>query len=162
MLAVPTAGRGTSPSAWALSCPLPSVPSRHRRLSTPSATGRAASWLSISASSAQGGEKTFSWRRDRGLSGLGGVRTSDLPLYGSERVAAFDPSRPVFVCEGEKATDRLLSIGAQAVGTVTGASGPPAAGPLGVVRGLEVVLWPDHDAAGAQHMQRIAAQLRAV
>jgi hypothetical protein len=106
-----------------------------------------------------GGRKRFAWRRD-GRSGLRGLRVTELPLYGAERVAGFDPSRPVFVCEGEKAADRLLGVGAQAVGTVTGASSTPGAGPLGALRGLDVVLWPDHDLAGAQHMERVASLLR--
>lgn len=108
-----------------------------------------------------GGNKAFAWRRD-GRSGLRGLRVTELPLYGAEHVAAFDRSRLVFLCEGEKATARLVSIGAQAVGTVTGAGGVPGAGPLGVLQGWDVVLWPDHDAAGARHMERIAAQLRGV
>lgn len=108
-----------------------------------------------------GGEKTFAWRRD-GRSGLRGLRVTELPLYGAEHVAAFNRSRPVFLCEGEKATARLVSIGAQAVGTVTGAASVPGAGPLEVLQGWDVVLWPDHDDAGARHMERIAAQLRGV
>lgn len=108
-----------------------------------------------------GVEKAFAWRRD-GRSGLRGLRVAELPLYGAEHVAAFDRSRPVFLCEGEKTAARLVSIGAQAVGTVTGAGSVPGAGPLGVLQGWNVVLWPDHDAAGARHMDRIAAQLRGV
>jgi hypothetical protein len=75
------------------------------------------------------GTKRMFWRRD-GKKGLGGMRTAELPLYGAERVAGFDASRPLFVAEGEKAAEGLLEIGAQAVGTVTGASGTPGAGPL--------------------------------
>jgi putative DNA primase/helicase len=108
-----------------------------------------------------GGGKRFLWRRD-GAPGLRGIRASELPLYGAERVAGCDLSRPVFVAEGEKAAACLHGIGAQAVGTVTGASGTPGAGPLEVLRGREVVLWPDADAAGARHMERIATALAGV
>ena len=107
------------------------------------------------------GDKTFAWRRD-GRSSLRGLRVTQLPLYGAEHVAAFDRSRLVFLCEGEKATARLVSIGAQAVGSVTGAGGVPGPGPLGVLQEWGVVLWPDHDDAGARHMEWIAAQLRGV
>lgn len=71
----------------------------------------------------------------------------------------WDTSRPVFVSEGEKAAACLAGIGAQAVGTVTGASGTPGTAPVAVLRGREVVLWPDADAAGTRHMERIAAAL---
>lgn len=104
-----------------------------------------------------GGEKTFAWRRD-GRSGLRGLRVTELPLYGADQVAAFDRSQSVVLCEGEKATDRLVSIGAQAVGSVTGAGSVPGPGPLGVLQGWDVVLWPDHNDDGARHMERIAAQ----
>src|ERR1700687_2304901 len=108
-----------------------------------------------------GGGKRFFWRRD-GRPGLRGMRSSELPLYGAERAAGWDPARPVFVAEGEKAAACLNGIGAQAVGTVTGANGTPGAGPLAALRGHEAVLWPDADAAGARHMERIAAALDGV
>jgi hypothetical protein len=107
------------------------------------------------------GKKRFFWRID-GRRGLGGLRTAELPLYGTERMAGYDRSRPLFVVEGEKAAQHLQGIGAQAVGTVTGASAAPGAGPLAVLRGWQVVLWPDADAAGARHMARIAAVLASV
>jgi hypothetical protein len=107
------------------------------------------------------GRKRFFWRRD-GAPGLGGLPSCELPLYGAERVAGGDPSRPVFVAEGEKATTSLHGIGAQAVGTVTGAGATPGGEALAVLRGREVVLWPDGDEAGARHMERIAAALAGV
>ncbi len=105
-----------------------------------------------------GRKKEFFWRRN-GRAGLGGLHTSKLPLYGAERLDGFDRSRPLFVTEGEKAADRLLAIGAQAVGTVTGAAGAPSAETLEVLSGREVVLWPDADAPGKTHMERIAGLL---
>jgi DNA primase len=68
----------------------------------------------------------------------------------------------VFVTEGEKAAACLVGIGAQTVGTVTGASGTPGAGPVAALRGREVVLWPDADAAGVRQMERVAAALAGV
>jgi hypothetical protein len=107
------------------------------------------------------GRKRFFWRRD-GRPGLRRLPSSELPLYGAERVAGCDPSLPVFVTEGEKAAACLHRIGSLAVGTVTGAGGMPGAGSLALLRGHEVVLWPDADAAGARHMERIAAALGGV
>lgn len=108
-----------------------------------------------------GAGKRYSWRRD-GRSGLGGLLVAALPLYGSERVAAFDRSRPVFLTEGERAADALAAVGCQVVATVTGASGTPGPAALAVLAGLDVVLWPDADAVGAAHMQRVAAALTGV
>lgn len=89
-----------------------------------------------------------------------GIKTAELPLYGSERLAAAaDPKAPVIVCEGEKATDSLLAQGYAALGTVTGAGGIPSATALEVLRGRDVVLWPDNDEIGRQHMRRVAAAL---
>ena len=42
------------------------------------------------------------------------------------------------------------------MGTVTGADGTPNAAALEVLRGFEVCLWADNDAAGRRHMERIA------
>ncbi|HLX09877.1 MAG TPA: hypothetical protein VKY89_18620, partial [Thermoanaerobaculia bacterium] len=96
------------------------------------------------------------------MPGLRGLRTAELPLFGAERVAAGDPARPLFVVEGERAAACLDGIGAQAVGTVTGALGTPGTAPLELLRGRQVVLWPDADTVGARHMERVAAVLAGV
>jgi hypothetical protein len=106
------------------------------------------------------GSKTFAWRR-HGRSGLGGMPTSALPLYGTECLSQLD-GRPVVVVEGEKARDVLASRGMNSVGTVTGAAGTPDLDALRVLVGYDVVLWPDADAAGHKHMARIAARLVAL
>lgn len=91
--------------------------------------------------------------------GLGGLSTSDLPLYRSEWMLRWAPGRPVIICEGERATDALWDIGAPAFGTVTGASGTPGEDALAPPLPFDVVLWPDHDEPGEQHMTRVAATL---
>ncbi len=87
------------------------------------------------------------------------MRTAELPLYGSERLAAADPSAVVIVTEGEKACDALLERGFVALGTVTGASDTPGLAALEVLRGRDVVLWADYDEPGRAHMARVAAAL---
>jgi hypothetical protein len=57
--------------------------------------------------------------------------------------------------------ETLGQVGAQAVGTVTGAGGTPGAGPLAALCGREVVLWPDAG-GGGRHMHRIAAALAGI
>jgi len=92
--------------------------------------------------------------------GLNGRKLATLPLYGSERLAA-RPGEPVILCEGEKAAQALIDAGHLAVGTVTGASGTPDAAALAVLRGREVLLWPDNDVPGVAHMMAIWQAVRA-
>ena len=91
--------------------------------------------------------------------GLNGRKLATLPLYGAERLAAH-PGEAVILAEGEKATQALNDAGYLAVGTVTGASGTPDAAALAVLRGREVLLWPDNDVPGVSHMMAIWQTLR--
>lgn len=110
------------------------------------------------------GKKVF-WRGPNGQSGLGGVKTRDLPLYGSELLRK--SGGPIVITEGEKAalalrraTDDVLALG-----TVTGASGTPSTKVLAPVveycrqRRKGVYLWPDNDEPGRQHMKNVAGAL---
>lgn len=106
------------------------------------------------------GTKKVWWSRPDGSSGLPG-KASDLPLYGTERLAAH-PGAVVFVCEGEKAADAVRKLGFVALGTVTGASSAPSEAPLAALKGCRVCLWPDHDAPGRAHMLKIAEALKAM
>ncbi len=105
------------------------------------------------------GIKSFVWRQPDGSPGLAGTPVAALPLYGIERLTA---STTVLLVEGEKATDALLGIGVQAVGTVTGASATPSATPLAELGGRRVVLWADNDEVGRSHMQRIGAGITGI
>lgn len=109
------------------------------------------------------GSKKIWWSRD-GEHGLGGKTPSELPLYGCHLLGEREPGddMPIIVCEGEKATDAVLKLGLPAAGTVTGASSLPGPSALAVLRGRDVVLWPDADNAGQKHMERIAEALRDV
>lgn len=109
--------------------------------------------------------KAMSWRGPTGAAGLAGRRVDSLPLYGSERVAAWPLDVWIVVCEGESDTDALLRLDVPALGTVTGAT----AGPSGVVsptvdalqdaKGRRFVVWPDNDDQGRAHMAAVAANL---
>ena len=105
------------------------------------------------------GEKTCSWRRG-GRPSLGGVPVTELPLYGAEQLATLTPGSRVVVTEGEKARDALTARGVAAVGTVTGASTCPTEAVLRDLAGFAVVLWPDADGPGREHMRQIARRLR--
>jgi hypothetical protein len=85
-----------------------------------------------------------------------------LPLYRSECAAEWPEDLPVVVTEGEKAADALAGVHPATLGTVTGASGAPDAEALEVLRGRSVVLWPDNDPEGREHMKRVAERVRGV
>jgi hypothetical protein len=108
-----------------------------------------------------GGKKSMFWQVPGGdpRDGLMGLSTSDLPLYGSEHVASVPLGATLIVTEGERATDALLDLGYDAVGTVTGASGTPGEDALSVLLPFDVVTWEDHDEPGHGHMERSAGRL---
>lgn len=110
----------------------------------------------------RGDGKSFFWRHPDGRPGLGELSPTELPLYGSERLSQWDPNKPVVLTEGEKPAAALLAIGIPALGTVTGASSTPGAESLSILRGRDVVLWPDADDIGRAHMHRIAQALQGV
>jgi putative DNA primase/helicase len=109
-----------------------------------------------------GGKRVW-WSRPDGETGLNGTPLGDLPLYGSQLVAGWSMDDPVVLTEGEKATDALLSTGyVNAVGTVTGAAKEPGPEALEVLRDRWVILWPDEDEQGREHMRRIAGALQGI
>jgi hypothetical protein len=109
------------------------------------------------------GEKRCFWRLPDGSKGLKGMPLDRLPLYGSEHVRSWpEDDVPIIMVEGEKAAQALLDAGFRAVGTVTGAGGTPGRTALEVLRGHEVVLWPDNDEPGRRHMDRVGEALQGV
>jgi hypothetical protein len=107
------------------------------------------------------GSKSYLWRTSDDRLGLSGIPVSDLPLFGIELVSRLANSVMPIVTEGEKAAAALVGIGWPAVGTVTGASGTPSVESLRpLARFTGVLLWPDNDDQGRQHMSRIAGILR--
>lgn len=109
-----------------------------------------------------GGRKGMAWRvpGHPAADGLLGLRTADLPLYGTHLLAQLEPGRTVVVTEGEKAAEALWSLRLPAVGTVTGAASTPGEDALSVLLPYDVVTWEDHDEAGTRHMERLASALR--
>lgn len=109
------------------------------------------------------GDKKMWWRLPGAKeNGLNNLHTADLPLYGSEFLSDLSAGSTIVLVEGEPARDALNSVGVPAVGTVTGASGTPSDAVLETLDGYDVVLWPDNDTAGLEHMTRIAGRLAAL
>jgi len=101
------------------------------------------------------------WERD-GSRGLEGLKLTELPLYGTERLAKLPDGALVVVCEGEKATKSLIERGIAAVGTVTGDSATPSDAVLTSLARYKPATWADNDDGGREHMRRIAGRLRAL
>ena len=85
-------------------------------------------------------------------------------LYGDEGLWFTDPDTvAVLVVEGETPADAIrdlvLPMGYVVVATVCGASAIPDMAALKPLFGRMVTLWPDCDAPGKQHMEKIAAAL---
>jgi hypothetical protein len=106
------------------------------------------------------GKKQVSWSLPDGKAGLGGLKRDSLPLWGTEGVDAVKTEDPIVLVEGEKAAFALTYRGVPAVGTVTGAGGTPTVETLSVLKDRIVVLWPDADEEGAEHMKRIGKLLK--
>jgi len=109
-----------------------------------------------------GANKVLWWTQPDGKPKLGDIKTADLPLFGSEHIKDFDRSKWVEVCEGELKTQALQNIGAQALGTSTGAGSCPSVDVLESLRGFKVRLWPDNDDSGRAHQSKIAQRLQKI
>ena len=109
------------------------------------------------------GEKSFLWERN-GVSGLGGMKVADLPLFNSEKISKHPGNDQCVICEGEKPAAALENLGILSLGTVTGASSAPSVEALRPVakRSGPVYLWADNDTPGKSHMEKIASRLQAL
>ena len=110
--------------------------------------------------------KDMPWRLPNGTRGLGGMKLPDLPLYRSENLPGAAKCTALVLTEGEKAADALAAAepALLVLGTVTGAGEnqpipAPAVLQNVVDADLPIYLWPDNDAGGAEHMQRIGQVL---
>jgi putative DNA primase/helicase len=141
----------------------PVVPTRTKDYQIKDATGHV---VAIHRRIEQTNGKTFAWLGPDGSTGLNGTPSVELPLYRTERLQGLPPGAPAVLVEGEKAADalgRMLQGHRVAVlGTVTGAASTPSDEVLGALVGRRVVLWPDNDEPGQQHMRKIAARLVAL
>lgn len=103
------------------------------------------------------GNKSYTWRRND-KNNLDGYALRDLPLYRLPELATADVSELVVLVEGEKACDALREAGQVAVATY-GAKCVPSDARLQPLLKHIVVLWPDNDEAGRDHMEQIGQRL---
>ena len=90
--------------------------------------------------------------------GIQGIRRV---LYRLPEVLAADPSEIVFVCEGEKDTDRLSRLGLTAT-TNPGGAGKWRPAYADALRGRKVVILPDNDPPGRDHALKVASSLAGI
>jgi putative DNA primase/helicase len=107
------------------------------------------------------GSKDLPWERPDGRSGLAGLSSTDMPLYG---IHERRPGQTTIVVEGEPAREALVPLAAQldvaVVATVTGAKATPGDEALRPLLDSPIVLWPDSDGPGESHMDRLHWRLR--
>ena len=83
------------------------------------------------------------------------------PLYRLKELLTADPSRPVYIVEGEKAVDALRGAGFIAT-TSSGGSSKPGATDWTPLSGRGVIVLPDADGAGERYAAAVASILRAL
>ncbi len=105
----------------------------------------------------RGGAKRVWWEDEQGQPGLGEHRLEDLAY--ADQVPL---PRRVVIAEGEKAADAIRRAGLPAVGTVCGAAGTPGPAVVDLFTGVHVVIWPDNDLVGVDHMGRLARLLEPI
>lgn len=117
------------------------------------------------------GKRYTQWSSDESSpSGFVSTRPSRLILYGLPRLRSTPMRDPVFVVEGEKAADALISVGFAATTWPGGASGKKKSSyrdtcmlmrtDMSPLRGRNLILWPDNDEVGRIAMLVIADRLR--
>jgi putative DNA primase/helicase len=77
-------------------------------------------------------------------------------LYGAERLADLTEGQPVWIVEGEKMVERLRGLGAVAVSGDTGESSKWLPAYAELLRGIDIVLWPDSDEVGENYIASAA------
>ena len=84
-----------------------------------------------------------------------GVR---LVLYRLPELIAANPTKPVFIVEGEKDANRLWDVGLIA-STNPGGAGKWSPEYSGALENRHVVVLPDNDAVGRNHANKVALNL---
>jgi putative DNA primase/helicase len=85
-------------------------------------------------------------------------RRKHIPIYRYAEVQkAIDQGQQIFVCEGEKASDALWSIGIPATTTIGGSNGYKSNGDYSQdLIGAKLVLCPDRDQVGVKYIDNFA------
>lgn len=104
------------------------------------------------------GSKAVTWLLAPGLGGLGGHHLEDL-VYLAQPLTLLALGEPLVVTEGEKSADAVAAAGHWAAGTVCGAAATPGEAVVRLLAAHPIVLWPDADAVGLRHADRLGRAL---
>ena len=105
------------------------------------------------------GEKTFRWENFDGERWKTGYGNNTPTLYRSSHIQkAVAKGEPIYVAEGEKDVDTLVSYGFTAT-TSSGGAGKWREMDTAALYGAHVIILPDNDAAGVKHAERIAKEI---
>lgn len=111
----------------------------------------------------RGREKTFRHKPKNAqrFGGLAPLTESEIPLYHAPDIVRTPKPSTVYFVEGEKAADACKAQGLLAT-TLYPSAGSKAfnAEQFEILRGHSVVLWPDNDPPGREHMLRVESVLR--
>ena len=109
------------------------------------------------------GKKTFrpvSWRKMVGWQLE--AWPDNRPLFNLPELVS-KPKASVVVCEGEKAAEAAAAIFPNSIATTSsGGAGAAAKTDWTPLAGRLILIWPDHDAAGAKYAREVAAILAAL
>lgn len=114
----------------------------------------------------KGYSKRFTWRHPDhewkdGIKKYG-LTIEGMPLWGVETVLAAPLDAPVWLCEGEKATEALRARNQVAVCGAWSASQSEFGVAFEVLRNRPVILWPDNDEPGREYMARVRRVLKRI
>ena len=84
---------------------------------------------------------------------------SGTPLYNLHRLIKY-PDKTVYFVEGEKCVEALTKL--KLLATTSGGASSDDKCDFSPLAGRNIILWPDNDAVGIAHMQRVAEKLLAV
>jgi hypothetical protein len=83
-------------------------------------------------------------------------------LYDLPHLLAADPSKPVFITEGEKHARQLKELGLVATSFPMGAGKSELVKNISALKDRSVVILPDNDADGKRHYEKAATQIHGV
>lgn len=116
------------------------------------------------AEAKKGYDKQFKWRlpSSQVWDGLKGGKVESMPLWGAPEIAALPAETRIWLAEGESATKAIRKAGESATCGAWGASQREYGDALEVLRGRNVILWPDNDPPGRDYMAEVRRRLRGI
>ena len=109
-----------------------------------------------------GGKKVFQkhWNGSQWVKGTKGVDRANIPIYERSKVReAIADGKPIFIVEGEPCADALWELGLAATTNIGGALKWHDSDTEDLEEAKTVVLCPDRDRPGVEHMERVEAAI---